>query len=160
MKKCGKCQKVKKTLRCLMEMFSNIFYISIFIKELSLCHKLWFSSPYIFVNPLNQTLSISDYELVKLDNLSIKLHQFAKFQRLEHLIEFVTKIQPFSILSIHKSYTSWCHARSHTKCGPDRFSHSDVYWIQTDKQTDRQAKDIYIQIQKIFENISLKQNCK
>ena len=26
---------------------------------------------------------------------------------------------------------------------PDRFSRFDVYWIQTDKQTDRQAKFIY-----------------
>ena len=24
-----------------------------------------------------------------------------------------------------------------TKFGPDRFSHVDVYWIQTDKQTDK-----------------------
>ena len=27
--------------------------------------------------------------------------------------------------------------RSHTKFGPDRFSRSDVYWTQTDKQTPR-----------------------
>ena len=36
---------------------------------------------------------------------------------------------------------------SHNKFGPDRFSRFDVYWIQTnkqsDKQTDRQAKFIY-----------------
>jgi len=36
---------------------------------------------------------------------------------------------------------------SHKKCGPDRFSRFDVYWIQTNKhtngQTDRQAKFIY-----------------
>ena len=36
---------------------------------------------------------------------------------------------------------------SHKKFGPDRFSRFDVYWIQTDKQTnrqtDRQAKFIY-----------------
>ena len=38
---------------------------------------------------------------------------------------------------------SWGHTRSHTKCGPDRFSRFDVYWIQTDRQSDRQAKFIY-----------------
>ena len=36
---------------------------------------------------------------------------------------------------------------SHKKFGPDRFSRLDVYWIQTDRQTDiktdRQAKFIY-----------------
>ena len=28
---------------------------------------------------------------------------------------------------------------SHKKFGPDRFCRFDVYWIQTNKQTDRQA---------------------
>ena len=28
---------------------------------------------------------------------------------------------------------------SHKKFGPDRFSRFDVYWIQTNKQTDRQT---------------------
>ena len=41
----------------------------------------------------------------------------------------------------------WDHVMSHKKFGPDRFSRFDVYWIQTDKQTnrqtDRQAKFIY-----------------
>ena len=32
---------------------------------------------------------------------------------------------------------------SHKKFGPDRFSRFDVYWIQTNKQTNRQAKFIY-----------------
>ena len=32
---------------------------------------------------------------------------------------------------------------SHKKFRPDRFSRFDVYWIQTNKQTDRQAKFIY-----------------
>jgi len=42
---------------------------------------------------------------------------------------------------------------SHKKFGPDRFSRFDVYWIQTNKQTDkqtnRQAKFIY-RILKVF----------
>ena len=52
---------------------------------------------------------------------------------------------------------------SHKKFGPDRFSRFDVYWIltnkqtnkqtdrQTNKQTDRQAKFIYRSV--IFQNI-------
>ena len=32
---------------------------------------------------------------------------------------------------------------SHKKFGPDRFSRFDVYWIQTDRKTDRQAKFMY-----------------
>ena len=28
----------------------------------------------------------------------------------------------------------WGQLMSHTKCGPDRFSRFDVYWIQTDTQ--------------------------
>ena len=31
----------------------------------------------------------------------------------------------------------WDHVMSPTKSGPDRFSRFDVYWIQTDRQTDR-----------------------
>ena len=34
----------------------------------------------------------------------------------------------------------WGHARSPNKFGPNRFSRFDVYWIQTDRQPDRQAK--------------------
>ena len=37
----------------------------------------------------------------------------------------------------------WGPLRPHTKFGPDRLSRFDVYWIQTNKQTDRQAKFIY-----------------
>ena len=39
---------------------------------------------------------------------------------------------------------------SHKKFGPDRFSRFDVYWIQTDKQTDKQTSQIYIQITRIL----------
>ena len=37
---------------------------------------------------------------------------------------------------------------SHTKFGPDRFSRFDVYWIQTNKQTDTQTDkpNLYIDI--------------
>ena len=46
---------------------------------------------------------------------------------------------------------------SHKKFGPDRFSRFDVYWIQTDtqtnKQTDRQAKFIYRLHMSIFQGL-------
>ena len=32
---------------------------------------------------------------------------------------------------------------SYTKFGPDRFIRFDVYWIQTNRQADRQAESIY-----------------
>ena len=37
---------------------------------------------------------------------------------------------------------------SHKKFGPDRFSRFDVYWIQTNKQTDRQTDkpNLYIDL--------------
>ncbi len=35
------------------------------------------------------------------------------------------------------------HAKSHKTFGPDRFSCFDVYWIQTERQTNRQAKYIF-----------------
>ena len=46
---------------------------------------------------------------------------------------------------------------SHKKCGPDRFSRFDVYWIQTNKQTPKQTpkptlyidRDLGIPIEKL-----------
>ena len=37
---------------------------------------------------------------------------------------------------------------SHKKFGPDRFSRFDVYWIQTDKQTNKQTDkpNLYIEV--------------
>ena len=37
---------------------------------------------------------------------------------------------------------------SHKKFGPDRFSRFDVYWIQTDKQTNKQTDkpNLYIDV--------------
>ena len=43
-----------------------------------------------------------------------------------------------NFLSIHKP--SWSHVRFNTKFRPDRFSRFDVYWIRTDRQTDKQLK--------------------
>jgi len=40
------------------------------------------------------------------------------------------------------------HVISHKKFGPDRFSRFDVYWIQTNKQTDK--PNLYIDEFKIF----------
>ena len=36
---------------------------------------------------------------------------------------------------------------SHKKFGPDRFSRFDVYWIQTDRQTDK--PNLYIDVSTI-----------
>ena len=33
----------------------------------------------------------------------------------------------------------WGQVMSHKKFGPDRFSRFDVYWIQTDRQTNKQT---------------------
>ena len=52
----------------------------------------------------------------------------------------------------------WDHMMSHKKFGPDRFSRFDVYWIQTDKQTDRQAKFIY-RLQQYFLTVVSKGVC-
>ena len=37
---------------------------------------------------------------------------------------------------------SWGHVRPHIKFGPDWVSRLDVYWLQTNKQKDRQVKYI------------------
>ena len=44
---------------------------------------------------------------------------------------------------IFKKLNFFTNVMSHKKFGPDRFSRFDVYWIQTNRQTDRQAKLIY-----------------
>ena len=36
------------------------------------------------------------------------------------------------------------HVMSHKKFGPDRFSRFDVYWMQTNRQTNRQTRQIYM----------------
>ena len=47
------------------------------------------------------------------------------------------------ILKIRSSINlPWGYVRSHKKTGPNQFSRFDVYWIQTNTQTDRQAKYI------------------
>ena len=40
----------------------------------------------------------------------------------------------------------WAYVMSQKKFGPDRFSRFDVYWIQTNKQTDTMTSQIYIYI--------------
>ena len=58
---------------------------------------------------------------------------YVDFQNLMK-IEFCWRLI-FKILITHKPFP--CHARSYTKFGPDRFSRFDVYWIQTDRQTEK-----------------------
>ena len=59
-----------------------------------------------------------------------------KIKNYDYFLKFFSPI-----LMFHKS--SLCHVRSHTNFGPDRLSRFDVYQLQTNKQTDRQAKYIY-----------------
>ena len=58
------------------------------------------------------------------------------FTKLKHLKHIFIKFLSFINLPCG-------HVMSHKKFGPDRFSRFDVYWIQTNGQTDRQAKFIY-----------------
>ena len=60
---------------------------------------------------------------------------FQKFNEDRILMETI-----FEILIIHKP-SLWSRDVPQ-KNGPDRFSRFDVYWIQTNKETDRQAKFI------------------
>ena len=61
------------------------------------------------------------------------------FHHSKMLADFMAKImivhicfeQSCSILSVHK--LSCGHVSCHKKCGPNRFSHFDVYWIQADR---------------------------
>ena len=39
---------------------------------------------------------------------------------------------------------------SHKKFGPDRFSRFDVYWIQTDRQTNKQTDKQNLYIDNIY----------
>ena len=44
---------------------------------------------------------------------------------------------------------------SHKKFGPDRFSRFDVYWIQTDKQTNKHPDKPNLYIDKQFKGLNL-----
>ena len=50
--------------------------------------------------------------------------------------------------------------RSHKKFGPDRFSRFDVYWIQTNRQTDKQTDkpNLYIDVRSTSLILNLKTN--
>ena len=52
---------------------------------------------------------------------------------------------------------------SHKKFGPDRFIRFNVYWIQTNKQTNkhpnRQTRQIYIQIVLLYHSRALLEEC-
>jgi len=76
--------------------------------------------------------------------LRIFKKKFANFQE----CNFFTKLKTFKT-HFFKFYHifSYGHVMSHTKFGPDRFSRFDVYWIQTNKQTDK--PNLYIEVTKV-----------
>ena len=68
------------------------------IKELSFCHKLWFSYPYIFATQCRRTLIFQTMNHVRPNNLSLKYHRFAPSGCKDIQIrkfEFVAKTQFF-----------------------------------------------------------------
>jgi len=74
------------------------------------------------------------------------LRIFKKKSRISKNLNFFTKLKTFEthFFKFLSFINLTCgHVMSHKKFGPDRFSRFDVYWIQTDKQTDSQAKFIY-----------------
>ena len=77
-----------------------------------------------------------------------KTKNFADFQQKNSWIFKIFKKSNFDggkFLIIWSSINlPWGHVMSPKKFGPDRFSRFDVYWIQTDTQTDRQTSQIYI----------------
>ena len=78
-----------------------------------------------------------------------------KSLRIYNIISWIFKIwwnlilveTNFEILKFWSSVNlPWGHVRFHKKFGPDRFSRFDVYWIQTDKQTDKNKQTSQIKI--------------
>ena len=74
------------------------------------------------------------------------------FSRIGHLKKIILKGRGFRGGSDEKMRRMWFgieidvvghpplgNARSHKKFGPDRFSRFDVYWIQTNRQTDKKT---------------------
>ena len=88
-----------------------------------------------FICELFSVYSVKE-NIKKFADFIIFFHAFSKFYKIKKLL-----IQIFEILSFIN--LPWGHERCHKKCGPDRFSRVDVYWIQTNRQTPRQAKFIY-----------------
>ena len=56
----------------------------------------------------------------------------------------------FEILIIYINLSQG-HVRSHPKFGPDRFSHFDVYWIQTNRHPDK--LNLYIDERRAYKEI-------
>ena len=80
-------------------------------------------------------LSVSIFSLYSIKKVcgfhNIFFSHFPKFYKNKKTFKL------FKILIIHKP--SLGHVRSYTIFGPDRISRFDVFWMQTEKQTDRQT---------------------
>ena len=124
-------------VRCIDKKLVFFRYFFIFVLFLSLS--------YLLFQLLIVALSVSKHFLfVQYKTITKKVSGFRKF--FLRISKFLQKSKTFVILSIHKTFRPWGHVRSHTKFVPDRFSRCDVYWIQTNKQTDRQTSKVYIKM--------------
>ena len=85
------------------------------------CIFLWFSK----CKTRNVTSGYNNDNILKLEIFSNRKHKSEK-----NVADFKKKMLSFINLPCG-------HVMSHTKYGPDRFSRFDVYWIQTDRQTDK-----------------------
>ena len=63
-------------------------------------------------------------------------HGFSKLHENQNILDM-------NFCNSEHPYLPWGHFRCHTKFGPDRFSCLNVYWIQRNRQTDKQSIYIY-----------------
>jgi len=92
-------------------MFRNIFLKR---KKLSLCHKLWFSNPYIFGTQCLRPYLFQTKYAVRSNNLSLKCQRFtssgsedigiSKLSLWQKLLSFVNKSMIESIISFSSLY--------------------------------------------------------
>ena len=66
-------------------------------KELSLCHKLCFSNPYIFATHCRKPLTFQTMNSIKSNNLSLKFQRVtpseAEFKEFEQRLKFETELK-------------------------------------------------------------------
>ena len=76
------------------------------------------------------------FDIIFFANLHF-FHGFSKLHENQNILDM-------NFCNSEHPYLPWGHFRCHTKFGPDRFSCLNVYWIQRNRQTDKQSIYIYI----------------